>query len=184
MNDKVLADTLELMASEIAALKRQIGELQQRERVDSNSFLKPNTAISVSSVSSSGNIAASGKVTASNLTGWQGWTPTQTGWSSVSYLSAYWCQTGNMVTCVINIAGASNSALAELSLPKQAASLGLQFRGTWGWAMDNDVQIASSGAWFINNGSSTVKFFKTMVDASVWTAANSKRIYAVFQYPV
>ena len=38
MTDKALADTLELMAAEIAALKRQIGELQQRERVDSNSF--------------------------------------------------------------------------------------------------------------------------------------------------
>lgn len=38
MTDKALADTLELMAAEIAALKRQIGELQQRERVDSNRF--------------------------------------------------------------------------------------------------------------------------------------------------
>ncbi len=115
---------------------------------------------------------------------WSTYTPTTTGWSSITSSAYRYATIGK--TCLLTIlitSGTSNATTASVSLPIKAATIGsgLGVSGTWGAAMDNSVGLTAAGRWVITSGGTTVHFYKDMW-VGTWTASGAKRIYAQIIY--
>ena len=113
---------------------------------------------------------------------WQDWTPSsQLGWTALPTGLYRYCQVGKLVHCIIAIsAGTSNNTKAEIALPIAGGSSTNVTRGTWGWAMDNGVQVNPAGGYVLEP--TKIKFFKTSLDNAGWTDSGTKRIYCSFFY--
>jgi len=116
------------------------------------------------------------------FTAWTNYTPSsQTGWTAMPTGTYRYCQIGKMVFCLIAIAaGTSNATTAEIALPVTGATTNPLNRGTWGWAMDNGVQVNPAGGYVLSK--TLIKFFKTSIDNAAWTNSGTKRIYCAFFY--
>ena len=106
------------------------------------------------------------------------WTPSPTGFSSVTVTRSNYLKIGLLVWVDIAIAGTSNNASFQFTLPFTAANTTYTSAGR---CVDNSVAQTTTGLIRTNAASATADVFK-LADGTTFTNANTKQIDIAFWY--
>lgn len=115
---------------------------------------------------------------------WTTYTPTQTGWSSTTILTARYRQIGKNVEFVFDVSGTSNATTATLTVPVAAKlTASIFFEGFLTATSDNGSAFNGSGKIFLDPSSSaTVASLFSTTTGTGWTAANTKAMRGTLIY--
>ena len=125
----------------------------------------------------------SGKVTQSTLLAtlgaWQMWSPTATGWASVSASSYHYAAVGKLLFAKVYASGVSNSAVTKLTLPagKTTPGFGVPQIG-YCRVTDNGSVKAVPGMWLASDNASEIQFYLDSAETG-FTASGAKVVNAI-----
>jgi len=111
---------------------------------------------------------------------WKTWTPTVTGWASISASGYRYVKVGNFVYVMIMIFGVSNSTEVLIDLP--FTSTAVPYIGVTGYAMDNGTQ-STNPCYAVYESTTKIRVYRNTAGAA-WTASGNKRIIIQFGYEV